>query len=75
MKYVHNDVAWAKQLVQDFDEYIDNCMESVDVDAEFETVSGEFYCGCTECYHREVIMWLMPRLIDAYREGIIEENV
>lgn len=76
MKYVHDNVVWAKQLEEDFEEYIYSCMESVDGehDDEFDTVSGVPYCGCSTCYNREVIMFLMPRIIDAYKQGIITDN-
>jgi hypothetical protein len=80
MRYVHDDEAWAKKLEEDFDEYIFGCMDSLDYapgmssSAEFETVSGEPYCGCSTCYNREVIMFLMPRIIDAYKAGILTEE-
>ena len=74
MKYVHNDEKWAEALQKEFSEYIFKCYETVDEDVEgFETVSGQPFCGCEVCEGREAIMWLMPRLIDAYRDGIIEE--
>jgi hypothetical protein len=77
MRYVHDDEAWAKNLEEKFEEYIYACMDSVDADLddeEFETVSGEPYCGCSTCYNREVIMFLMPRIIDAYKAGILTEE-
>jgi hypothetical protein len=77
MRYVHDDEAWAKKLEEDFEEYIYTCMDSVDADPEsdqFETVSGQPYCGCSTCYNREIIMWLTPRIIDAYKEGILTEE-
>lgn len=77
MKYVHENVAWAAQLEKEFEEYIYACMESVDsedADPNFETVSGVSYCGCSTCYNREVITFLMPRIIDAYKQGIITDD-
>jgi len=74
MKYVHNNVAWAMKLQADLEEYMDACVDSVDDDEEIETVSEEPFCGCNVCYYREIIMWLVPEIIDAYRAGIIEEN-
>lgn len=74
IKYVHNDEQWARDLEQNFEEYLGDCVDSVDSDEQFQTESGEMFCGCSGCYTRESIMWLMPRIIDAYREGIIEEN-
>lgn len=74
MKYVHNNVAWAMKLQADLEEYMDACVDSVDGDEEIETVSEEPFCGCNVCYYREIIMWLVPEIIDAYRAGIIEED-
>lgn len=77
MGYVHNDESWAKKLEEDFSEYIYACQDSVDEELgneEFETVSGQPYCGCETCYNREVIMFLIPRIIDAYKAGILEED-
>lgn len=75
MRYVHDDEAWAKSLEEDFETYIFACMDAVDSEVdEFETVSGQPYCGCSTCYNREVIMFLMPRIIDAYKAGILTEE-
>lgn len=79
MRYSHNDEAWASKLEQEFEEYMDACMFFADADEEeldenFETVSGQPYCGCSTCYNREVIMFLIPRIIDAYKTGILEED-
>jgi len=77
MAYVHDDEAWAKKLEEDFEEYIYSCMDSVDADPEsdeFETVSGQPYCGCSTCYNREIIMFLIPRIIDAYKAKILTEE-
>jgi hypothetical protein len=65
---------WAKKLVQDLDEYVGNCMESVDSEEDYETVTGQFYCGYLECYHRETISFLIPKIIEAYKAGILEEE-
>lgn len=77
MRYVHDDEAWAKKLEEQFEEYIYACMDSVDKDVEdeeFETVSGQPYCGCSTCHNRETIMWLTPRIIEAYKSGILTEE-
>ena len=75
MRYYHNDIEWARNLEIGLDEYINDCLESVDNDDwTFETVTGEPFCGCSDCYTRETVLWLMPRIIDAYRAGIIEED-
>lgn len=79
MRYAHNDEQWAKTLEQQFEEYMDACMHCADADEDeldenFVTVSGQPYCGCSTCYNREVIMFLIPRIIDAYKTGILEED-
>jgi hypothetical protein len=77
MRYVHDDEAWAKKLEEEFETYIYACQDSVDQELdneEFETVSGQPYCGCSTCYNREIIMWLTPHIIDAYKAGILTEE-
>jgi len=77
MRYVHDDEPWAKKLEEDFETYMYACMDSVDAEPEgeeFETVSGEPYCGCSTCHNRETIMFLMPHIIDAYKNGILKEE-
>ena len=65
------DVPWAQKLESEFEAYIDNCMETVDEDTGFETLSGEPFCGCTTCYTREQLFFLIPRIIQAYKDGKI----
>lgn len=75
-KYVHTDMEWAQNLERSFKQYMESCEEQIDAewfgdvsDEEFQTVSGELFCGCPECYSREAIMFLIPHIIDGYKEG------
>ena len=73
--YLHNDPAWAEALETSLSEYIADCYDSVyDDDEDFETISGQPFCGCSTCDSRETIMFLIPRIIYAYKEGILSEE-
>lgn len=70
---VVNDPAWAQWLEQEFDEYMAQCEEQVDwVEGEPEiedTLSGEAFCGCSTCYTREQLFFLIPHIIKGYLDG------
>jgi hypothetical protein len=71
-KVVVNDVPWTQQLEQDYEDYIDACSESVDEeDSNFQTLSGEPFCGCSTCYTREQLVFLIPRISEGLNEGKI----
>ena len=77
--YIHNDEDWAKNLQSDFEDYMGQCWsmaydEEENVDEEFEPISGQPYCGCNDCEFREIAMFLIPRIIDAYKAGILVEE-
>lgn len=69
------DVEWAKDLEDKFEDYMWKCESLVDGDEEaegFETLSKQPFCGCTTCYSREQLFFLVPKIIKAYKEGKIE---
>lgn len=71
-KVVVNDVPWTQQLEQDYEDYIDACSESLDEDdPDFQTLSGEPFCGCSTCYTREQLVFLIPRISEGLNEGKI----
>lgn len=78
--YVHTDVEWAFELQNAFMEYMAMCWESAYAEETspemdgFETVSGDPFCGCEVCQGREYIMFLIPLIIDAYKEGKLVEE-
>jgi hypothetical protein len=68
--FVVNDVEWAYNLEESLEEYIWQCEASVDGEEEdtFSTLSGEPFCGCTTCYTREQLFFLVPKIIHAYKD-------
>lgn len=70
-KVVINDDAWAKKLETEYEEYMWNCESVVDGEEpdNFVTLSGEPFCGCSTCYTREQLFFLIPRIIDASQKG------
>ena len=38
---------------------------------DFQTASGELFCGCEVCDVREVFAFLVPRILDLYRQELI----
>jgi len=51
---------------------MDGCESHIyDEESEFETLSTLPFCGCQTCYTREQLFFLVPRIIKAYKEGII----
>jgi len=70
--FVINDPAWASQFQKDLDEYMMVVQDSVDSDEDVETLSGQPYCGCMDCYWREVLTFASPRIMRAQLEKKIE---
>lgn len=79
IEFTVNDPEWSQQLELAYEEYIWKCEEHLDYDPEDETLgeepeptlSGEPFCGCSTCYTREQLFFLVPRIIKAYKEGKI----
>lgn len=72
------DLDWSQKLETEYEEYMWNCEALVDldpdaeeVDATFEPLSGQPYCGCSTCYTREQLFFLVPRILKAYKNGQI----
>ena len=73
------DFTWSQELENEFTEYISNCESQIDaeyyvgtdleVKNDFETLSGQPFCGCETCYVREQLWFLVPRIIDGYKKG------
>lgn len=75
MKFVIEDTAWAESLEREFEDYLGECYNQVDEfledgqESAFETESGTPYCGCSDCHTREIMVFLTPRIIQAYKDG------
>ena len=75
MAFVIEDHDWAKSLERELEDYLGECYNQVDEFLEdgqepaFETESGIPYCGCSDCHTREIMVFLTPRIIQAYKDG------
>ena len=73
--FVINDQDWAHQLEKGVEEYTDMLFEAMwesSDDEITETLSGEPFCGCSQCFWREALFFIVPKLIRGYEEGKIE---
>ena len=66
-----HDLEWAKALEEEYNDYMWNCESMVDGEEpdDFETISGEPFCGCGTCYSREQLLFLIPKIADALKKG------
>jgi hypothetical protein len=74
-KFTVNDQDWAHTLEKGVEDYTDMLMDAVyeGTDDEIsETISGEPFCGCAQCFWRETLFYLVPRLLEGYEEGKVE---
>ena len=71
---------WADKLQADFDAYMGPLYEAIDgdlMDDDIVDVTGNYFCGCSDCERRAAWTFLMVRFCEAYRDGVItlEEEV
>jgi hypothetical protein len=69
------DQAWAHELEKGVEDYTDMLFEAFEdgtSDMIDETLSKEPFCGCSACFWREALFYLVPRIIKGYEEGKVE---
>lgn len=70
-----NDQGWAEELERGVESYTDMLFEAVYEGTEeeiTETLSKEPFCGCSRCFWRETLFYIVPKLLKGYEEGKIE---
>jgi hypothetical protein len=67
-----NDEVWASQLQRGLDEYMMRLADSVDEDSDVETLTGQPYCGCSDCFWREILAYATPILLQGQLDKKIE---
>lgn len=70
-----NDQDWAHELEMGVETYTDSLIEAIwegEEGEEPETLSGEPFCGCSTCFWRETLHYLVPRLLEGYNEGKVD---
>ena len=78
------DFHWSQDLENEYTQYMANCESTIDaeyykdteleIENDFETLSGQPFCGCDVCYIREQLFFLIPRIVEAYKTGKIVVN-
>ena len=71
-EFVLNDQEWGHQLEVGVEAYTDMLFEAVwstDEEEVSETLSGQPFCGCSQCFWRETLFYLVPKIIKGYEEG------
>lgn len=71
MEFSLPDELWSKDLEQGVMRYTDSLYESVYEDISVDTLTGELFCGCDTCFWRETLSYLVPRIIEGYKNGKI----
>lgn len=74
-EFVVNDQVWAHELEKGVEAYTDMLFEAVwdgEEEAIVETLSKEPFCGCSNCFWREALFYLVPKIIRGYEEGKLE---
>lgn len=68
------DEAWAVELSKGIEEHMETLTDALyDNDGtDILTDWGTIFCGCWDCFWREALMYLVPRIIHANREGKVE---
>ena len=62
---------WGKQVITTMRDYIDVLERSVDDGSEVETLSGQPFCGCTDCYERETYLLLIKLTLQGQKDGLV----
>jgi hypothetical protein len=72
---------WLLEQMQGLDNYLGNLNEHIlTVDGKVDEVeivapaSNSLYCGCADCVRREVFAYLIPVIIEGYKDGRIMET-
>jgi hypothetical protein len=74
-EFTVNDQDWAHELEKGVETYTDMLFEAVwdyGGGEVTETLSEEPFCGCSNCFWRETLFFLVPKIIKGYEEGKIE---
>ena len=66
MSFFINDEKWAEELQEGVEEYLMRLQDSIDEDEDMETLSGDPYCGCSQCYFREMLFFVSPEIINNF---------
>jgi hypothetical protein len=60
---------WGERFIDAMHEYISGLERGVDEGDDVETISGEPFCGCSDCYEREAYLMAIALAIEGYEAG------
>ena len=73
MTFEYLDQEWAHEMEVGLDDYMGQLYMHLNGEDEesdnFETLSGEGYCGCSTCEIRETLSFVVPKAIQGYLDG------
>lgn len=78
MIFDHLDESWAKELESGLGAYMDALADYAYGEAEdedFETISGELFCGCPTCEIREILAFVVPQAVKGLLDGKVIVNL
>jgi len=78
--YQVNNGKWLTEVMDGLDRYIGGLKETivsphfgVDEVEVISPISGELFCGCELCLRRETVAFLIPVIIEGYKDGRVME--
>lgn len=76
LEFAIRDEQWAAGLQSGLEEYMMKLYESVDAEegspeANIQTESGQPFCACNVCEGREILSYIVPRVIHGYLKGAV----
>lgn len=60
---------WGTQTTSTVRDYIAELEAALDNDVEIETLSGVYFCGCSDCYEREAYLMLTKLVVEGVEAG------
>lgn len=64
--------AWGAELELDLGKLVERLENELGTEIQRPTPSGMTYCGCLDCVIRELLFLIVPRVLTAQREGLVE---
>ena len=68
------DEEWGEAFTEAMRDYVNLLEVALEdgTEAEIETLSGEPFCGCSDCYEREVYLMAVKLALEGYEAGKVD---
>jgi hypothetical protein len=68
---------WGEGFIEAMRDYMGALERSIDYESEengqeVETISGQPFCGCTDCYERESYLMAIKLTVEGYEAGLVK---